>query len=100
MKTVCSAMFASPINSAGFFSMKFSHSLMNIAVVSFEGHSPWLNKSKDKAACYCQINHNSYLVQHITNKLLPSTLKLHIIHAFSFNVVAVIKASCVCQINK
>lgn len=31
-----------PISSVGFFSMKLSQRLMNDAVVSFEGHSPWL----------------------------------------------------------
>lgn len=33
-----------PINSVGFLSMKRSQTLMNIAVVSAEGHSPWLKQ--------------------------------------------------------
>lgn len=39
---VSSFAVSSPINSSGFFSMKCSQSLMNFAVTSFEGHSPWL----------------------------------------------------------
>lgn len=39
--------FFSPIKSVGFFSMKFSQSLMNMVVVSLEGHSPWLKKKGD-----------------------------------------------------
>lgn len=33
-----------PINSVGFLSMNCPQILMNIAVVSAEGHSPWLKQ--------------------------------------------------------
>lgn len=88
----------SPINSVGFLSMKCSQSLMNIAVVSAEGHSPWLKQWA------------TLLLEHIGialppanidgNELIPFTVKLHIFDAFFFNVVAVIKASSVCQVHK
>lgn len=88
----------SPINSVGFLSMKCSQSLMNIAVVSAEGHSPWLKQGATQ------------LLEHIGtacapayingDELIPFTVKLHIFDAFFFNVVAVIKASSVCQVHK
>lgn len=78
--------------------MKCSQSLMNIAVVSAEGHSPWLKQWA------------TLLLEHIgialppayidENELIPFTVKLHIFDAFFFNVVAVIKASSVCQVHK
>lgn len=41
----CAAAVSLPISSVGFFSMKRSHTEMNIWVVSFEGHSPWLTEN-------------------------------------------------------
>lgn len=35
------------MSSVGVFSMKCSHSVMNISVVSTVGHSPWLNEGKN-----------------------------------------------------
>lgn len=35
-----------PMSSVGVFSMKCSHSLMNISVVSAAGHSAWLNETQ------------------------------------------------------
>lgn len=85
-----------PIKSVGFRSMKFSQSLMNIAVVSLEGHSPWL---KQQMALLLEDIQMVYAPWNATVNV-PFTLKLHVFDAFFFDVFAVIKARSVRQIHK
>lgn len=74
--------------------MKCSQSRMNIAVVSAEGHSPWLKQWATLLLERIGPAHTD------GNELIPFTVELHIFDAFFFNVVAVIKASSVCQVHE
>lgn len=69
---------------------------MNIAVVSWEGHSPWL---KQWMALLLEDAQMVYALKKI-NVNVPFTLKLHVFDAFFFNVFAVIEACSVRQIHK
>lgn len=80
--------------------MKCSQTLMNIAVVSVEGHSPWLKQWTTLLLEHI-LKQPMALVHHCEYKrIVPFTLKLHVFDAFFFDVVSVIKAGCVCQIHK